>query len=80
MKIEVTNQQPQIAAAIKRTALSMDKIVEAMDTDYNKLMGYIAEQGKQIAGAPYCFYTNASEDYMTFDIELGIPVSEAVPV
>jgi effector-binding domain-containing protein len=79
MKIEVTNQQPQIAAAIKRTALSMDKIVEAMDNDYTKLMGYIAEQGKQIAGAPYCFYTNASEDYMIFDIELGIPVSEAIP-
>ena len=80
MKIEVTNQQPQIAAAIKRMALSMDKIIEAMDTDYSKLMEYITEQGKQIAGAPYCFYTNASEDYMTFDIELGIPVSEAVPV
>lgn len=78
MKIEVTNQQPQIAAAIQRTALSMDKVVEAMNTDYPKLMGYIAAQGKQIAGAPYCFYTNASEGYTTFDIELGIPVSEAV--
>jgi len=79
MNIHLTNQQPQIAAAIKRTGLSMDKIVAAIDTDYTKLMGYIAEQGKQIAGAPYCFYTNASEDYMIFDIELGIPVSEAVP-
>jgi effector-binding domain-containing protein len=79
MKIEVTNQQAQIAAAIKRTALNMDKIVEGMDTDYRKIMGYIAEQGKQIVGAPYCFYTNASADYTTFDIELGIPVSEAVP-
>ena len=78
MKIEVTNLQPQIAAAIKRTTLGMDKIVEVMNTDYPKLMEYIAEQGKQIAGAPYCFYTNASEDYTTFDIELGIPVSEAV--
>lgn len=78
MNIQVTNQQPQIAAAIKRTALDMGKIVEAMDTDYPKLMGYIAQQGKEIAGAPYCFYTNASEDYTTFDVELGIPVSEAV--
>jgi len=78
MKIEVTNLQPQIALAIKRTAVSMEQIVGAMETDYPKLMGYIAEQGKQIAGAPYCFYTNASEDYTTFDIELGVPVSEAV--
>lgn len=79
MNIQVTNQKPQIAVAIKRTALGMDEIVEAMETDYAKLMIYIAQQGKQIAGAPYCFYTNASEDYTTFDIELGIPVGEAVP-
>ena len=78
MKIEVTNQRSQISAAIRRKALSMDKIVEVMETDYPKLMGYIAEQGKQIAGAPYCFYTNANEDYTKFDIELGIPVSEPV--
>ena len=78
MKIEVTNQQPVIAAAVKVTAVGMDKIVEAMDAGYTKLMGYIAEQGRQIAGAPYCLYTNANEDYTQFDIELGIPVSEAV--
>ena len=41
MKIEVTNLQPQIAVAIKRTALGMDKIVEVMNTDYPKLMGYL---------------------------------------
>lgn len=78
MNIEVTNQKSVIAAAIKVTASSMDKMVEAMDTSYTKLMGYIAEQGKQIAGAPYCCYTNCSEDFMQFDMELGIPVNEAV--
>ena len=78
MKIEVTNQQPQIAAAIKVTAMSMDNMVEAMDAGYAKLMGYIAEQGKQISGAPYCCYTNANEDYSQFDMEFGIPISEAV--
>jgi len=41
-------------------------------------MGYIAEQGKQMTGAPYCCYTNASEDFSSFDMEFGIPVSEAV--
>lgn len=78
MEIEVTNEKSQIAAAIKRTSLSMDKIIEVMGADYPKLMGYIAQQSKQIAGAPYCFYTNANEDYSQFDIELGIPVNEAV--
>ena len=78
MNIEVTNQKPVIATAIKVTAMSMDKMVEAMDAAYTKLIGYIAKQGKQIAGAPYCCYTNCSEDFSQFDMELGIPVNEAV--
>ena len=78
MKIEVTNQQPLIAAAIKVTAMGMDKMVEAMSAAYTKIIEYIAEQGKQMAGAPYCCYTNCSEDFSQFDMEFGIPVNEAV--
>lgn len=80
MKIEVTNQQPQIAVAMKKTAISMEQIAEVTTGGYTKLMGYLAEQGKQIAGAPYLAYMNGNEDFSKFDIELGIPVSEAVPV
>ena len=79
MNIEITDQKSQIAVAMKMTQVSMDIIAEAMSAGYAKLMGCIAEQNKQIAGAPYCCYTNASEDYSQFDVELGIPVSEAVP-
>jgi len=79
MKIEVTNFEPEIAAAIKATSMSMENMVEAMEKGYSILMEYIAEQGKEIAGPPYCCYTNASEDYSQFDMEFGIPVSEAVP-
>jgi len=78
MNVEVTNQKPEIAVAIKVTAIGMDKMVEAMDTGYPKLMGYIEEQGKQITGAPYCCYMNGNEDFSQFDLELGIPVSEAI--
>ena len=78
MNIEVSNQKPMIAAAIKVTAMSMDEMVEAMSAGYAKLMEYIAQQGKEIAGAPYCCYTNANEDFTQFDMEFGIPVSEAV--
>ena len=77
-KIEVTNEKSEIAVAIKVAALGMDKLVETMEAGYPKLMEYIAEQGKQISGAPYCCYTNPNEDYSLFDVELGIPVSEAV--
>ena len=78
MKIEVTNEKSEIAVAIKAIAIDMDQMVEVMDTSYAKLMGYIAAQGKQISGAPYCCYTNPNEDYSQFDMEFGIPVSEAV--
>ena len=80
MKIEITNQQPQIAVATKMTAVSMEQIAEATTKGFAKLMGHLTEQGKQIMGAPYLAYMNANEDWSRFDIELGIPVSEAIPV
>jgi effector-binding domain-containing protein len=78
MKIETTNQQPQIAVAIKKTAVSMENIAEVTTEGYTKIMGYLAEQGKQIADAPYLAYMNGNEDFSQFDIELGIPVAEPV--
>ena len=46
---------------------------------YQKLWTYIAKYGKQMTGAPYCKYTNGSENFMKWDIELGVPVSEPLP-
>jgi len=80
MKIEVTNKQSQIAVAMKMTAVNMRQIAEVTTEGYTKLMGYLEEQGKDIAGAPYLAYMNANEDWSKFDIELGIPVSEVVSV
>ena len=79
MKIEVTSQKAQIAVAIKRTAVNMEQIAELTTDGYTRLMGYLLEQGKQIAGAPYLAYMNGNEDFSEFDIELGIPVLEAIP-
>ena len=78
MNIEVTNLKSEIAAAVKLTAVSMDSIAQEMEAGYPKIMGYIAEQGRKIAGAPYCCYTNANEDFSRFDMEFGVPVSEAI--
>ena len=80
MKIEVSNQQSQAAVAIKKTAVCMGEIGQAATEGLTKLMGYLAAQGTQVAGAPYLAYMNGNEDFSKFDIELGIPVSEAVPV
>ena len=80
MKIEITNFQPQIAVAIKKTAVSMDNMMEAIDELCAKLLAYLAEQGKEIAGAPYLAYMNANEDWSQFDIEWGFPVEGPLPV
>jgi effector-binding domain-containing protein len=79
MNIEVTNQESQIAVAIKKEAVRFDNMAGVMVEVYQILLAYIAQQGKQIAGAPYCKYTNGSEDFMQWDIELGVPVSEPLP-
>ncbi|MCL1885367.1 MAG: GyrI-like domain-containing protein [Dehalococcoidia bacterium] len=80
MKVEIINFKAQIAVAMKVTAIGMDKMAEEMDAGYKKLMVYVSEQGKQIAGAPYCCYTNCSEDFSQFDMELAIPVNEALSI
>jgi len=80
MNIEVKNEKSQIAVAMKVTAISMEQIAEIAAEGYAKLMGYLAEQGQQIAGVPYLAYMNGNEDYSRFDVELGIPVQKEVAV
>jgi len=79
MKIEIENLQPQNAAAVKFTSVNMSGIGELVGEGYGKIMGYLAQQGKQMAGSPYLAYMNANEDWSQFDIEVGIPVAEELP-
>jgi len=79
MEIEVVTQQSQIAVAIKKTSVSMDQLKDLFDEVCTKLLEYLAQQGGQMAGAPYCMYSGGNEDYSQFDIEFGIPVTEPVP-
>ncbi len=79
INIETINKEAEIAIAVKLEAVDCAKFAEIMTEGYQKLWAYLAKCGKQMAGAPYCKYTNASEDFMKFDIEMGIPVSELLP-
>ena len=79
LNIEIINKEAEIAAAVKYEAAEFTKMAEIMAEGYQKLMAYAAKCGKQMAGAPYCKYTNGSADFMKWDIELGIPVSEPLP-
>jgi len=78
VKIETTNHQSRITVATKVESIGMDEVAAALEVGYMKLMAYVTEQEKQITGAPYCCYMNASEDFSQFDMELGIPINEAV--
>ncbi|MCL1976508.1 MAG: GyrI-like domain-containing protein, partial [Candidatus Bathyarchaeota archaeon] len=79
MNIEIINKAAESAVAVKFEAVEFTKMAEIMMESYPKLMAYVIKCGKQIVGAPYCKYTNGSEDFMKFDIELGVPVSEPLP-
>ena len=79
MNIETINKEAEIAIAVKYDAVNFTNMGPVMGEGYKKLWAYIAQNGKQMTGAPYCRYTNPSEDFMKFDIELGVPVSEPLP-
>ncbi|MCL2288772.1 MAG: GyrI-like domain-containing protein [Candidatus Bathyarchaeota archaeon] len=79
MNIEIINKKAEIAVAMKFEAVKFTKMAEIMAEGYQKLWSYVSKCDKQMTGVPYCKYTNGSEDFMKFDIELGIPVSEALP-
>jgi len=79
MNIEIINKESEIAAAINKKAVRFDNMGSIMGEIYQKLFGYIAQKGKKMAGVPYCKYTNGSEDYQQWDIELGVPVNEVLP-
>ena len=79
MNIETINKEAEIAVAVKYDAVDFTNMGGVMGEGYQKLWAYLAECGAQMAGAPYCKYYNGSEDFMRFDIELGIPVGEPLP-
>jgi len=79
MNIETINKEAEIAATVKYVAVDFTNMGPVMGEGYQKLWTYLAQCGRQMAGAPYCKYTNPSEDFMKFDIELGVPVSEPLP-
>ena len=79
MNIETITKASEIAVAVQYEAVDFTNMAAIMGEGYQKLFAYAAQCGKQPAGAPYCKYSGGSEDFMRFDIELGVPVSEPLP-
>ena len=79
MSIEIIKKEAEIAVAVKYEAVDFTNMAAIMTEGYQKLWAYVTKSGVQMAGCPYCKYENGSEDFMRFDIELGVPVSEPLP-
>ena len=80
MNIEITEQKSQISVALKKEHATMDEISVIATEGLMKIFAFLAEQGAEMAGAPYLAYSNSNADYTQFDVELGIPVGAEVAV
>ena len=80
MIIEVTDQKSQIAVALRKENATMAEISVLATEGLQKIFGFLAQQGVEIAGAPYLAYKNGNADFSQFDVELGIPVNEEIAV
>ena len=80
MNIEVTNQKSRLAVAVKKENATMAEISVLATEGLQKVFGFLARQGVEIAGAPYLAYKNGNADFTQFDVELGIPVSGEITV
>ena len=79
MKIEVVEQKSELSLATKKRA-TMENMMAIIDEGYGKIAGYLAELSKEASGAPYICYFNCTEDFSEFDLEMGFPVAEELPV
>jgi len=58
----------------------METMKTLIDEGYGMLSSYLAEISKQMAGPPYIGYFNCTDDFSEFDMEMGFPVAEELPV
>lgn len=71
MSIEIMKQTAQPTLYI-RTRVHMDKLTEAFDTGFVRIINYLASLGLQPSSAPYAAYHN--HDMEDLDLEMGFPV------
>lgn len=73
---ELIEQPPQPVLSV-RTQTSIQELPQVMGQVYPAIVEHITGQGQQPAGAPFVAYYNM--DMAHLDLEIGIPVSEALP-
>jgi effector-binding domain-containing protein len=72
-ELKETTSQPVLSV---RTRTSIQELPNVMAQVYPAISQYLEEQGEQPAGAPFAAYYNM--DVQDLDVEIGIPVAEAL--
>jgi effector-binding domain-containing protein len=76
VKIELSQQEAQPILSI-RTRTSLEKLPQLIGNSYHRIAGYLEELGEKPADVPFTAYYNL--DMQNMDIEMGFPVSRALP-
>jgi len=76
--IQITEQKSELAVAIK-TRASIENCINVCKESVDIIAAHMAKHGKQPSGEPYSVssYSTETED---FEIEIGVPVDEEIPV
>ena len=70
-------QQPVQPVLSIRTRAAVQDLREVLGKSYGSIMGYLMELGEQPVDAPFTAYYNM--DMQNLDVEIGFPVSKALP-
>lgn len=73
---EIKDQPLQRTAAI-RTRTAVEKLPAVIGQSYGAIMKYLGGMGVQPSGMPFVIYYNM--DMQDLDVEIGFPVSKAIP-
>ncbi len=79
MEIKITEQKAELAVAYREHA-TPETMMAVIDKGLNLAFSHLKEQGIEPAGAPFCLYTDLSEGFKEFDLVLGFPVAEEIPL
>ncbi|MFW5821732.1 MAG: SRPBCC family protein [Bacteroidota bacterium] len=65
---------PEITAMVSSISGSMEEIISNMEKMFSEVMNLVNEQGLEMAGPPFCYYTEYNPEDMTSTAYCGIPV------
>lgn len=73
----VETEIPEKITMVAKTSGTMDLVVSNMENMFNSVMSTVGEQGLEITGHPFCYYTDYNPEDQTTTAYCGVPVAMA---